>query len=461
MKILEIALSYARRGWKVFPVKPDKTPYVSGWPGVATSDPDKVKELFTRFHNVNIGIVTGKASGFWVLDIDVKRDAGGDDTLHELERIHGKLPETATSVTWSKGQHLFFLYDRPISNTQGTLKGIDVRGDGGYIVAPGSFYKGKDGEGHYVWEVEHHIDDMPISKAPDWIYQVLKTPKPKKVTEVVHEGGRDEALFKQIADFRRFGFDYEQTLSAARTYNETKINPPLDDKTVVYKVDREYQSFKGSSERENIQNSLPDFIKIERVAYILNLRCSFFRDLSGAIVRVNEYKREMEKVTPESFLTEMSRFIRFTATKKEKEVEVKPTRLFAEQVMDAQELRLRVLETVTNVPRVAHNGTICNQEGYNLYDRSFYIKTFNIPETGFEEGLSIIDDFMCDFAFADEGIGKDKTNILSLLFAPPLANLIKNFPLHAVSANQPRTRTKGNYRRGNGFSSKRIMVYYR
>ena len=89
-----------------------------------------------------------KESGLVVLDVDV--DKGGEESLRELEAEHGELPTTTIAVTGSGGMHYFFRHPGvEMRNSAGKLgAGLDVRGDGGYVVAaPSNHASG----GHYDW----------------------------------------------------------------------------------------------------------------------------------------------------------------------------------------------------------------------------------------------------------------------------------------------------------------------
>lgn len=140
--IVEYALGYAARGWAVFPLKPrSKEPY----PGTrgfkdASRDPDTIRRMFAGKADANIGIATGAISGIWVLDVDNKDGAGGLDSLNRLMAEHGPLPETLIALTPTGGYHYYWRYDpaRPVKSRTNIAPGIDVRGDGGYVVAPPS-----------------------------------------------------------------------------------------------------------------------------------------------------------------------------------------------------------------------------------------------------------------------------------------------------------------------------------
>ena len=99
----------------------------------------------------------GRGFRSFVLDIDARN--GGDDSLDTLIHKHGRMPDTLEAVTGSRGRHFYFKHPGvPVTNSVGLLPGIDVRGDGGLVVAPPSihvsgqqyFWDGMDGLGSEI-----------------------------------------------------------------------------------------------------------------------------------------------------------------------------------------------------------------------------------------------------------------------------------------------------------------------
>lgn len=162
MNAPQIALFYAKRGWPVFPCNPEnKSPLVAGGFKSATTDEAVIWFWWTQHPNAMIGIPTGVASGLAVLDVDVKN---GHDGVASLKRL-GQPPTTWTVKTPSGGLHYIFKYDpqRPLSNSIGKLgDGLDVRGEGGYIIAAASV----DAQGRAYSTIEHAEPAI----APDWLY---------------------------------------------------------------------------------------------------------------------------------------------------------------------------------------------------------------------------------------------------------------------------------------------------
>lgn len=157
---------------------PGKHPMQNGWQAetrLTTQDAYEFFALGTR--PTNIGLRTGARSGFWALDIDPK--SGGDESLLALESQYGALPATRIHRTGSGGRHYLFRLpvDFEVTNSRGRLpRGIDVRGNGGFIVAPGSV----TGVGTY--RTESPADIVP---APDWLLSLIRPQTLDRQIEVV------------------------------------------------------------------------------------------------------------------------------------------------------------------------------------------------------------------------------------------------------------------------------------
>lgn len=119
----------------------------------------------------NIGIITGKLSNIFVLDVD-------GETGEKYITENGGVPDTPTVLT-GKGRHLFFRYPKniEIKNSTNTDLKLDIRGEGGYVVAPPSIHGSKK---DYRWEDGLSIFDIEIAEAPKWVIQFATRPKEKK-----------------------------------------------------------------------------------------------------------------------------------------------------------------------------------------------------------------------------------------------------------------------------------------
>lgn len=129
-KALQAALALAGSGFPCFPCLPSKAPACPHGFKDATADSDALRSLWSNYPAPLVGVVTGAASGMDVLDIDPRHD--GDKWLADNV---GNLPITRTHHTRSGGLHLFFKHRTGIRNSANKIApGVDVRGDGGYIL---------------------------------------------------------------------------------------------------------------------------------------------------------------------------------------------------------------------------------------------------------------------------------------------------------------------------------------
>lgn len=161
-----VALDLAGRGFAVFPItrKQDGnfTP-IQGWQAAATCDADTIRQWWEDEPNARVGLPAGKANGVVVLDIDRKN---GKDGYAELRRL-GFDPGSLSPVgvrTPSGGCHLFFAHRDGLKNwSKGEIgAGLDVRTEGGFVIAPGSF---KDG-GRYT-PLGHPLGSVEFPPFPE------------------------------------------------------------------------------------------------------------------------------------------------------------------------------------------------------------------------------------------------------------------------------------------------------
>jgi hypothetical protein len=228
VKIADLALRYADRGMPVFPLIGKKPLTENGFLD-ATKDATKVQAWWFKWPTANIGIPTGRASGHFVLDIDPRHE--GDKSLAELEKKHGSLPTTLEVVTGRGGRHLYFALraeEMVPSSVSKLAPGLDVRGEGGYVVAPPSIHP--DTRRTYVWNSKV----KPVH-APAWLTTVLQRPAPSDASGVVQvpaaipEGQRNATLTSMAGTMRRRGFSTEGIEAALLAENTARCQPPLLD----------------------------------------------------------------------------------------------------------------------------------------------------------------------------------------------------------------------------------------
>lgn len=162
-EFLASALWYAKLGFRVIPLKErSKEPLIADWPNKATTDEATIREWWRKWPKANIGIATGRYDGgyFCVLDFDPRN---GGDWYSDAPK--GSLPDTWVVHTGGGGRHYYYKTPYPLRGRK--LKaGVDLKGEGGYVVAPPSIHP--EG-GAYVWEVGAEPGDMPIGEVPEWV----------------------------------------------------------------------------------------------------------------------------------------------------------------------------------------------------------------------------------------------------------------------------------------------------
>lgn len=180
MDMLKVAQDYAAGGWNVFPVHGiidglctcgnihcdtkhrGKHPATVKGLNDATADAHDLMLLWKKRNGLNVALATGAGSGVWVLDVDGE---AGRQALENLEDTYGRLPDTLIAST-GKGLHIYFAHpNKKVKSRVGNKallgEGLDVRGDGGYVILPPSRHaSGRQ----YVW-----TNNSPIVAAPQWL----------------------------------------------------------------------------------------------------------------------------------------------------------------------------------------------------------------------------------------------------------------------------------------------------
>lgn len=168
---LDVAMPLVRAGYTVIPCGPDKKSCVS-WKDITTTDEAQIQVWARTFKQPLAAVLTGNRSGVWVVDVDVPKKDGDDDgrkTLDSWQKVHGSLPPTFTVETPSGGLHLYFRMpkDGDVRNSvKQVAAGIDIRGTGGYVVAPGSMLP--DGR------LYRTRSNVPPALAPDWLMSIVR-----------------------------------------------------------------------------------------------------------------------------------------------------------------------------------------------------------------------------------------------------------------------------------------------
>src|SRR5262249_27638864 len=190
-------------GFKVFPLVPgSKLPAIKAWQKAASDDADQIAAWAEQFPMANVGVATGAPSGAVVLDLDEKNGSSGLADLVSHTKAGRKLPPCPIAVTPSGGRHLFFRVVPGLRNVVGITSagrglgaGVDVRADGGFVVAPPSELS----NGRYRWRIPPMSAEFP--RLPDWAVQMLMPPReaPRKAYTPTADGGGLDGPTKFVA----------------------------------------------------------------------------------------------------------------------------------------------------------------------------------------------------------------------------------------------------------------------
>ena len=227
--MLQTALALIQHSLAVFPCRPrTKWPATAHGCKDASLDPDVIRDWWTASPHAGIAVATGAKSNCFVLDVD---GLDGQHALDKLEAQHGELPRTLTVITPNHGMHLYF---RPppgvtVRNSVGKIApGIDVRGEGGYVLAPPSVHP--NGR-RYAWSVD---SGDTIAAPASWlaISNSVSDRKPVEHWQTLAATGADEGVRHcRIAQFagyllRRYVAP-DVVLPLIHAWNEHRCRPPL------------------------------------------------------------------------------------------------------------------------------------------------------------------------------------------------------------------------------------------
>jgi len=244
-RVLAAAKASLVRGWSVVPIEPrGKRPTVA-WLDYQHRLPteDEVERWFRRRYDANLGIVTGAVSGLVVLDVDPRH--GGEASLAALEVEHGPLPRTVEARTWGGWRHLYCAHPgNAIPNRVGLAPGIDLRGDGGMVVAPPSVHPSGR---RYAWVAGHAPDEMLLAPIPRWLSALVRPAGPRAgrstaewrtlARDGVGEGNRNATIASLVGHLLWHGVDPQVALELLLAWNQARCRPPLSDEEVAQVVE--------------------------------------------------------------------------------------------------------------------------------------------------------------------------------------------------------------------------------
>lgn len=226
----EAALGYAEGGWRVLPITAGRKapPLARHGSKNATNDADSVRWVWSLYPRANVAVATG--GGLAVIDVDSRNGGEADPSW----------PATLTARTPSGGFHLFYVVGDRVRNSVSRLApGVDVRGDGGYVLVAPSVVDGRP----YEW-----VDTRPPVAVDAGMFLPADAPArgrtgggrelpagwaPYDPPEVVREGGRNNELLRYAGWLWSAGFDADELEDALFDFNAAVCLPPLPDDEVL------------------------------------------------------------------------------------------------------------------------------------------------------------------------------------------------------------------------------------
>jgi hypothetical protein len=215
------------KGFKVFPIKENKKiPAVKDWQEWAkNADRKKIENYGTAQAGSNWGIFCDE--DLLVIDVDNKTAKPGFESLKQVEEELGQLPDTTVVTTPTEGIHIYLKGKG--ATTAGKLgHGLDTRGRGGYVVAPGSRIN------NFAYELD---DTYPVASAPQAYIEAIGK---KSISDIevlddkvkVEEGERNKTLASLAGTMRRRGMGYEAIKAALMAVNEYHFEEPVEEEEI-------------------------------------------------------------------------------------------------------------------------------------------------------------------------------------------------------------------------------------
>ncbi len=264
---LNTAQKYAERGFSVFPMyeptadltgcscrmkrdcpNPGKHPRSRYGFKSATTGEAMIKLWWTNHPHANIGIKTGQSSNLVVIDVDDRN--GGAEALERLLDTTGEqMPPTLTATTGNGLHYYFRASDTKLRSSSGILgDGIDVRAEGGCVVAPPSL--------HSNGKTYEFVDpSQPIAELPTWLVGLASAERNSGAGDdeaTIYEGARHDRLVSIGGRLRHNGESKEQILVHLLPVNTALCSPPLteDHVTSIANSMAKYPAGNGANGRE-------------------------------------------------------------------------------------------------------------------------------------------------------------------------------------------------------------------
>jgi hypothetical protein len=259
MNNMDAALDYLKQGLSILPLAKDKKPLIQ-WQEFQTRQPTEleVRQWFKQWPDCNIGIVTGKISNLTVIDCDSQT---------AIEYFHQGYQGRTPCVKTPKGMHFYFAYQEGVRNTARLTNSIDVRSEGGYVVAPPSM-NGNGVAYRFINDLSFALDSFNncflssvyIGDVRNSSYNSLQT------LQYLTEGRRDEDLF-HVANCLVKGGAEQQLVTQVLNIIAQNCEPPFPTKEVDAKIKSAIQ--RANRRERNLSQEIKEWISLQDSYFFL------------------------------------------------------------------------------------------------------------------------------------------------------------------------------------------------
>lgn len=273
MSCRDAAKLYAGGGWRVFPCR-GKRPLTKHGCKDATTDQGTIDAWWEQWPDANVAIATGKDSGLYVIDVDAK--SGGIESWSQMLKDNS-IPATTAVKTGGGGYHFYFLTGEALPNTAGKLaKGIDTRGEGGYVIAAPSThpdtgvcyeFAAVSTEGGPVSGVLSALPDClipkerkaePVTYAPQASHgdQLRRCQDyVASMPAAIAGAGGHNATYQVAMETQRFNLTPAEAWQVMCEYNQ-RCQPPWSEKELSHKI-RQAERNIGADRGKHLANDIP------------------------------------------------------------------------------------------------------------------------------------------------------------------------------------------------------------
>ncbi len=467
----DAAIAYARLGFHVFPLVPNgKTPLIAGGFKAATTNTAQITAWWAATPRANIGIATGE-SGLVVIDLDVKGGRNGVEAWQDLCDQHGVDVSTWLVETPTGGIHCYFKGNGhdDIASSAGKLgKGIDVRANGGYVVAPPSVVNGTE----YRWLQDLAPGSGPLADLPDALVPLLRgsngngnviVPKPPAAVDGdVPEGERNDTVARWVGKKLAEGVPPAQAFEMAKLFNEARCKPPLPDKEVntivrsIVKKDMAGKAMiapKPKADDDSVEIDVDEETRVtSQLVWAALAKKALGRNLfvyQGTPIRIgndghNMFLRPLTGIRLYSEVNNLVwtyRMVKQGRDEVKKHVHLPPCGSLMAAIGGAEATRtgLPTVERIVSHPCFMQDGEIIKESGYHEKSRTyafFNLRVPEIPQTPSADDMAKakdwVDGLIHDFPFMSNA---DRTNAIAMFLLPFARHMINGpTPLHFVSA---------------------------